>query len=47
MLIETSEYRFWDLQDSMSDLYTWYQQHDGIDIDALRFDERDKIGANQ
>jgi nucleoside-diphosphate-sugar epimerase len=39
MLTEMGGYQFWDLQDSICDLYAWYQQQDGIDIESLRFDE--------
>lgn len=45
MLTEMGGYQFWDLQDSIRDLYAWYQQNDGIDVESLRFDEKDKIGA--
>jgi nucleoside-diphosphate-sugar epimerase len=47
MLTEMGGYQFWDLQDSIRDLYAWYQQHDGIDIESLRFDEKDKIGVSK
>jgi UDP-glucose 4-epimerase len=47
MLTEMGGYLFWDLQDAIRDLYAWYQQHDGIEIEALRFDEKDKTGANK
>jgi hypothetical protein len=33
-------YQFWDLEDAIRDLYAWYEQHDKIDVEALRFDER-------
>jgi nucleoside-diphosphate-sugar epimerase len=52
MLTEMGGYHFWDLRDSIRDLYAWYQQQDGIDIeslrfDELRFDEKDKIGVSK
>jgi UDP-glucose 4-epimerase len=42
MVAEMGGYQFWDLQDSISDLYAWYQQQDGIDVESLRFDEQDR-----
>jgi UDP-glucose 4-epimerase len=47
MLTEMGGYQFWDLQDSIRDLYAWYQQYDGIDVESLRFDEKDKIGTSE
>jgi UDP-glucose 4-epimerase len=47
MLAEMGGYQFWDLQNSIRDLYAWYQRHEGIDVESLRFDEKDRIGANQ
>jgi GDP-L-fucose synthase len=40
MLTEMGGYQFWDLQDSISDLYAWYERHEGIDVESLRFDEK-------
>jgi GDP-L-fucose synthase len=40
MLTEMGGYQFWDLQDSIGDLYAWYRRHDGIDVESLRFDEK-------
>jgi UDP-glucose 4-epimerase len=52
MLTEMGGYQFWDLRDSIRDLYAWYQQQDGIDVESLRFDElsfdeKDKIGVSK
>ncbi len=47
MLAEMGGYQFWDLQNSIRDLYAWYQRHEGIDLESLRFDEKDKIGTNK
>ena len=40
MLAEMGEYRFWDLEDSIRDLYAWYERNDEIDVESLRFDEK-------
>jgi GDP-L-fucose synthase len=40
MLADMGSYQFWDLEDAIRDLYAWYEQHDKIDVEALRFDER-------
>jgi UDP-glucose 4-epimerase len=47
ILTEMGGYQFWDLQDSIHDLYAWYQQQEGIDDESLRFDEEDKIGVSK
>jgi UDP-glucose 4-epimerase len=47
MLTAMGGYQFGDLQDSIHDLYAWYQQQDGIDVESLRFDEKDKIGLSR
>ncbi len=47
MLMEMGGYRFWDLQDAIRDLYAWYERHGRIDVEALRFDEENKIGASK
>ncbi|MGB8013048.1 MAG: NAD(P)-dependent oxidoreductase [Terriglobales bacterium] len=47
MLTEMGGYQFWDLQDSIRDLYAWYERHEGIDTESLRFDEKDKIGVKK
>ncbi len=39
MLTEMGGYRFWDLQDAIGELYAWYERHEAIDIESLRFDE--------
>ena len=40
MLTEMGGYRFWDLEDSIRDLYAWYERNDEIDVESLRFDEK-------
>jgi GDP-L-fucose synthase len=40
MLTEMGGYRFWDLEDSIRDLYTWYERNEEIDVESLRFDEK-------
>jgi UDP-glucose 4-epimerase len=47
MLTEIGGYRFWDLQDSISDLYAWYERYEKLDVESLRFDEKDKIGVSK
>jgi nucleoside-diphosphate-sugar epimerase len=47
MLMEMDGYQFWDLQDSISNLYAWYERCEEIDVDSLRFDEEDKIGVSK
>jgi GDP-L-fucose synthase len=47
MLEEMGVYRFWDFQDSISDLYAWYERYEKLDIESLRFDEKDKIGVSK
>ena len=47
MLTEMGGYRFWDLQDSISDLYAWYERYEKLDVESLRFDEKDKIGVSK
>jgi GDP-L-fucose synthase len=47
MLTEMGGYQFCDLQDSIRDLYAWYRKHDGIDVESLRFDEKDEIGVGK
>jgi UDP-glucose 4-epimerase len=47
MLSEMGGYRFWDLEDSIRDLYSWYERNGHIDIESLRFDETIRIGANK
>src|SRR6266853_635473 len=42
MLAEMGGYQFWDLQDSIRDLYDWYERCEQIDVESLRFDEKDK-----
>jgi GDP-L-fucose synthase len=40
MLTEMGGYRFWDLEDSIRDLYVWYERNEEIDVESLRFDEK-------
>ena len=40
MLTEMGGYRFWDLEDSIRDLYAWYERNEEIDLESLRFDEK-------
>jgi UDP-glucose 4-epimerase len=47
MLTEMGAYHFWDLEDAIRDLYAWYERCDKIDVESLRFDEKDKIGVSQ
>ncbi len=47
MLTEMGGYQFWDLPSSIEDLYCWYQRHDGINDESLRFDETDRIGVSK
>jgi UDP-glucose 4-epimerase len=47
MLTEIGGYQFWDLETAIRDLYAWYEQQEGIDVESLRFDEKDKIGASK
>jgi UDP-glucose 4-epimerase len=47
MLAEMGEYRFWDLEDSIRDLYAWYERYDELDVDSLRFDEQNKTGVSK
>jgi GDP-L-fucose synthase len=47
MLTEMGGYRFWDLEDSIRDLYAWYERYEKLDVESLRFDEKDKIGVSK
>ena len=47
MLTEMGGYRFWDLEDSIRDLYAWYERYEKLDVESLRFDETDKIGVSK
>jgi|SRR5580658_5491689 UDP-glucose 4-epimerase len=40
MLAEMGGYRFWDLEDSIRDLYAWYGRYADLDVESLRFDEK-------
>jgi UDP-glucose 4-epimerase len=40
MLAEMGGYHFWDVEDSIRDLYSWYAQCGELDVEALRFDEK-------
>jgi UDP-glucose 4-epimerase len=39
MLTEIVGYRFWDLEGAIRDLYAWYERHQGLDVESLKFDE--------
>ena len=45
MLAEMGGYRFWDVEDSIRDLYSWYERNGEIDVESLRFDEKAAIHA--
>lgn len=47
MLAEMGGYQFWDLEDSIRDMYTWYERHEEIDVESLSFDEKNKIGVSK
>jgi GDP-L-fucose synthase len=47
MLAEMGEYRFWDLESSIRDLYAWYERCEEIDVESLRFDENNKLGVSK
>jgi GDP-L-fucose synthase len=57
MLTEMGGYQFWDVEDSIRDLYAWYERYENLDVEALRFDEKrldekkvdekNKIGAGK
>jgi GDP-L-fucose synthase len=47
MLTEMGGYQFWDLEAAIRDLYAWYERHEGIDVESLRFDEGNKIGVGE
>jgi len=47
LLTEMGGYQFWDLQDSVKDLYAWYEKNKEIDVESLRFDEKTQIGVSK
>ncbi len=47
MLAEMKGYQIWDLEDSIRDLYAWYERNREIDVESLRFDEKSKIGVSK
>lgn len=47
MLSEMGGYKFWDLEAAIRDLYAWYARNQDLDVESLRFDEQNKIGASQ
>jgi UDP-glucose 4-epimerase len=47
MLAEMGNYQFWDLEDSIRNLYSWYERNQAFDIESLKFDEQPKIGVSQ
>jgi UDP-glucose 4-epimerase len=43
LLAELGNYKFWDMHRAISDLYSWYEQHESmIDAESLRFDETNR-----
>ncbi len=47
MLTEVGGYQFWGLEDSIRDLYAWYERYEGLDVESLRFDEKIEIGVRK
>ena len=47
MRAEMGGYRFWDLEEWIRDLYAWYERYEKLDVESLRFDEKDKIGVSK
>ncbi len=47
MLTEMGGYQFWDLEAAIRDLYAWYERHEGIDVESLKFDEQNRIGVSK
>ena len=47
MLTEIGQYRFWDTEGAIRDLYAWYERNHDIDVESLRFDEKNEIGAGK
>ncbi len=47
LLAEMGDYQFWDMRSAISDLYSWYTQHESmIEAVSLRFDEK-QIGVQK
>jgi len=40
LLTEVGGYRFWDLEDSIKDLYAWYERYEELDVESMGFDEK-------
>jgi UDP-glucose 4-epimerase len=40
MLAEMGRYQYWGLPAAISDLYGWYRRYQGLDVEALKFDEK-------
>jgi UDP-glucose 4-epimerase len=40
MLAEMGGYRFLELEDSIRDLYAWYERYKELDVESLKFDEK-------
>ena len=47
MLAEIKGYQFWNLEDSIAELYSWYERNEAFDVESLSFDEKNKIGESQ
>jgi UDP-glucose 4-epimerase len=47
MLAEMGGYQFWGLEGAIRELYAWYERYEELDVESLRFDEQNKIGANK
>jgi hypothetical protein len=47
MLAEIVGYQFWGLENSISDLYAWYEKYEGLDVESLRFDEKIEAGVRK
>ena len=47
MLAEMGGYRFWDLEASIHDLYSWYEHEEMVDVESLLFDDKVNTGANK
>ena len=47
MLTETKWCQFSNLEDSIAELYSWYEQNEAFDVESLRFDEEDQIGVGK
>ena len=46
LLTEMGGYQFWDLEESVRNLYGWYEEQE-IDVESLRFDEKNRIEVSK